>query len=263
MLEGLGHTYTKDINGFTIKKRVLQLALGCLFSLSFKFATKIIFLNSDDPNDLSKTTLFSKKKIEVLGGIGIDLSDYPYSKPNLDSPMRFIFVARLLIEKGVYQLIDAIKLVRKKYDFVELVILGGIDEENPASLSEEEVNNLSRQEIITYPGEVNNVSKWLKDSHVFVLPSFREGLPRSTQEAMAIGRPILTTDVPGCRETVEDGENGFLVSVFDVENLAAKMIWFIEHPDKIEKMGIISRQMAEENFDSIKVNAKMCEFMGV
>jgi len=264
MLEGLGYVHTASQNGYGFKKRILQIVQGVLFTISFKFATRVVFLNPDDPIDLSKMTLFSKSKVEVLGGIGLELLDYPYSKPNMNNPIRFIFVARLLAEKGIYQLIEAIKLVQEKYPSTELVVLGSLDEDNPAGLTKKDLDDLIKQEIIIYPGQVANVNEWLSNSHVFVLPSYyREGVPRSTQEAMAVGRPIITTDVPGCRETVVDGKNGFLVPAFDIEKLAEKMIFFIEHLAKIESMGLVSRRMAEERFDVHKVNAKMLKIMGI
>ena len=263
MLEGLGYVHTASQNGYGFKKRILQIVQGVLFTISFKFATRIVFLNPDDPNDLSKMTLFSKSKVEVLGGIGLELLDYPYSKPNMNNPIRFIFVARLLAEKGIYQLIEAIKLVQEKYPSTELVVLGSLDEDNPAGLTKKDLDDLIKQEIIIYPGQVANVNEWLSSSHVFVLPSYREGVPRSTQEAMAVGRPIITTDVPGCRETVVDGKNGFLVPAFDVDILSEKMIWFIQNPERIESMGFASRCIAEEKFDVHKVNAKMLKIMGI
>jgi len=261
MLEGLGYIHTASQNGYGFKKRILQVVQGFLFTISFKFATRVVFLNPDDPNDLSKMTLFSKSKVEVLGGIGLELLDYPYSKPDMNNPIRFIFVARLLVEKGIYQLIEAIKLVQEKYPSTELVVLGGLDDDNPAGLTKKDLDDLIKQEIIIYPGQVANVNEWLSSSHIFVLPSYREGVPRSTQEAMAVGRPIITTDVPGCRETVVDGKNGFLVPAFNVEKLAEKMIFFVEHPTQIEPMGLASRRMAEEKFDVHKVNANMLEIM--
>jgi len=263
MLEGLGYVHTAGQNGYGFKKRILQIVQGVLFTISFKFATRVVFLNSDDPNDLSKMTLFSKSKVEVMGGIGVELLDYPYSKPDMNNPIRFIFVARLLLEKGIYQLLEAIKLVQEKYPSTELVVLGDLDEDNPASLTKKALDDLIKQGKLTYPGQVANVNEWLSNSHIFVLPSHREGLPRSTQEAMAVGRPIITTDVPGCRETVVDGKNGFLVPAFDGERLAEKMIYFVECPAQIELMGLASRRMAEEKFDVHKVNAKMLEIMGL
>jgi len=263
MLEGLGYAHTAGQNGYGFKKRILQIVQGALFTISFKFATRVVFLNPDDPIDLSKMTLFSKSKVEVLGGIGLELLDYPYSKPNMNNPIRFIFVARLLAEKGIYQLIEAIKLVQEKHPSTELVVLGDLDEDNPAGLTKKDLDDLIKQEIIIYPGQVVNVNEWLSNSHVFVLPSYREGVPRSTQEAMAVGLPIITTDVPGCRETVVDGKNGFLVPAFDVDILSEKMIWFIQNPERIESMGFASRCIAEEKFDVHKVNAKMLKIMGI
>ena len=264
MLEGLGYAHTASQNGYGFKKRILQIVQGILFTVSFKFATKVIFLNPDDPSDLSKMALFSKSKVEVVGGIGLELLGYPYSKPDMSNPIRFIFVARLLVEKGIYQLLDAIKLVQEKYPSTELVVLGDLDEDNPAGLTKKDLDDLIKQEIIIYPGQVANVNEWLSNSHVFVLPSYyREGVPRSTQEAMAVGRPIITTDVPGCRETVVDGKNGFLVPAFDVDILSEKMIWFIQNPERIESMGFASRCIAEEKFDVHKVNAKMLKIMGI
>ena len=263
MLEGLGYVHTASQNGYGFKKRILQIVQGVLFTISFKFATRVVFLNPDDPIDLSKMALFSKSKVEVVGGIGLELLDYPYSKPNMNNPIRFIFIARLLAEKGIYQLIEAIKLVQEKYPSTELVVLGSLDENSPTGLTKKDLDDFIKQEIIIYPGQVANVNEWLSNSHVFVLPSHREGVPRSTQEAMATGLPIITTDVPGCRETVVDGKNGFLVPAFDVDILSEKMIWFIQNPERIESMGFASRCIAEEKFDVHKVNAKMLKIMGI
>ena len=115
--------------------------------------------------------------------------------------------------------------------------------------------------MVIYPGAVSNVAEWLKNSSVFVLPSYREGVPRSTQEAMAIGRPIITTDVPGCRETIRDGENGFKVPAHDPKAVADAMERFIYTPDLILKMGLRSRELAEQHFDAESVNQRLLEFM--
>ena len=118
--------------------------------------------------------------------------------------------------------------------------------------------------LIEYPGYVNNVSEHIADSAVFVLPSYyREGVPRSTQEAMAIGRPVITTDVPGCRDTVIDGVNGFLIPKWDVNVLVEKMCFFIENPEQIKIMGKESYKIACEKFDVHKVNKKLFEIMEI
>ena len=117
--------------------------------------------------------------------------------------------------------------------------------------------------LIDYPGQVANVVDWIADSNVFVLPSYREGVPRSTQEAMAVGRAVITTDVPGCRETVVEGVNGFIVPKWNPQALAEKMIYFIENPEQIQAMGEESYKIAQEKFDARKVNERLLKILGV
>lgn len=266
MLEGLGSVHTPSMSGWSFKMKALQYIQGFLFTISFRITDDIIFLNPDDPIDLSKYIPFYNyhSKTNVLGGIGLEIDDFPYTKVDIRKPIRFVFIARLLAEKGIHQLVSAMEIVKNKHSGAELLILGKLDKASPSSLTAEELDKLIEKKIIIYPGHVPNVDDWIVDSHIFVLPSYyREGVPRSTQEAMAIGRPILTTDVPGCRETVIDGENGFLVPAFEVKKLAEKMIWFIENPERIEPMGLASRKMAEEKFDVRKVNKKLLSIMGL
>lgn len=262
MLEGLGFMFTEQVNGFSRKAMALQNIQILLYRLSFKFLDKIIFLNFDDPNDLIVKRKIKTKEVAVLGGIGVDLDDYSYVKPNV-SKINFLFIGRLLREKGVNEFLAAAKLVRDLYENVTFTMLGGMDEGNPGSLTEDDLNILISSGLIDYPGYVDNIGEHIAQSSVFVLPSYREGMPRSTQEAMAIGRAVITTDVPGCRETVVDGVNGFLVKPWDSQDLAEKMIYFIENPDVIEPMGLESYHMAQEKFDSKKVNKKLMGLLGL
>lgn len=169
----------------------------------------------------------------------------------------------MLKEKGVNEFIAAAKLVKNKYPDTTFTVLGGLDEGNPGAIQQGELDILVRSGVIDYPGQVTNVAERIAQASVFVLPSYREGVPRSTQEAMAIGRPVITTDVPGCRETVVDGVNGFLVKPWDQQALAEKMIYFIEHPEQIEPMGLESYRMAQEKFDADKVNQKLIDLLGL
>ncbi|BBP45274.1 glycosyl transferase family 1 [Thiosulfatimonas sediminis] len=260
MLEGLGYIHTPTSRGVSFKKQFLKRVHGALCTLGYAFADKVLFLNSDDPKDLSSVALLSKKKLDVLGPIGLDLDYFQYSKPDLNKPVRFIFIARLLAEKGIFQYLSAARIVKRDYPNSEFVVLGGLDPDNPAALSKSELDKVIQEGIIIYPGHVNNVKEWIDQSHVFVLPSFyREGVPRSTQEAMAIGRAIITTDVPGCRETVVEGVNGFMVPPWDAECLADKMVYLIKNPDEIIRMGESSYQMAHENFDVKKINPELAK----
>lgn len=256
MLEGLGYTFTKQPEGFSKKAKVLQCVQVFLYKLSFRFLDKIIFLNPDDPKDLLIENNIKVKEVVVLGGIGLDLKQYPYVKPSRNT-ISFIFIGRLLKEKGINEFIDAAKLVKKIYPDVVFTVLGRLDEGNPGALQKNYIDVLVSSGVIDYPGQVTNVAERIAQASVFVLPSYREGVPRSTQEAMAIGRPVITTDVPGCRETVVEGVNGFFVPPWAPEQLAEKMIRFIEQPELIEKMGQESYRIAQEKFDATEVNERL------
>lgn len=259
MLEGLGYVFTNHPGGVHLKNKLLQLVQVLLYRISFPFLERIIFLNPDDSVDLLTKNKIKVKEVSVLGGIGLDLKAYPYSVPNV-SPISFIFVGRLLAEKGVNEYTAAARIIKFKYPSSQFVMLGGLDEENPGGLSALALRELIDAGVVIHPGHVNNVQEWLTNSSVFVLPSYREGVPRSTQEAMAIGRPVITSDVPGCRETVIDGENGFLVPAWSVEELAEKMMYFIENPERVVQMGLVSFKMAQEKFDAVKVNQKLIAY---
>lgn len=263
MLEGLGYTFTEQPKGLSKKTQLIKKIQVFLYKIALPQLDKLIFLNPDDPKDLLQQHAIKVKKVEVLGGIGLNLDNYKYSE-SFNSNISFVFVARLLAEKGIHDYIRAAKIVKSKYPDTKFTVLGALDKEALGSLKKEELQDLIQTNIIEYPGYVNNVADWIKKASVFVLPSYyREGVPRSTQEAMAIGRAIITTDVPGCRETVVDGENGFLVPKWNPEALAEKMIYFIEHPEQIRIMGNESHKIAIEKFDAEKVNQKLLKILGL
>lgn len=263
MLEGLGYTFTQQPEGLSKKTELIKKVQVLLYKFALPHLDKLIFLNPDDPKDLVDEYAINIKKVEVLGGIGLNLFEYKYSS-EYPKEMNFIFIARLLAEKGIHDYTKAAKIVKNKYPHTKFIVLGAIDKEALGALTESELKNLIETNIIEYPGHVNNVSEWIENSSVFVLPSYyREGVPRSTQEAMAIGRAIITTDVPGCRETVVDGVNGFLVPKWNPEALAEKMIYFIEHPEQIRTMGNESYKIAQEKFDAEKVNQRLMNILGL
>ncbi|MBB4835260.1 glycosyltransferase family 4 protein [Acinetobacter schindleri] len=263
MLEGLGYTFTEQPEGLSNKTQLIQKIQVFLYKIALPQLNQLIFLNPDDPKDLLQQHAIKVKKVEVLGGIGLNLGNYEYSE-NFNSDISFIFVARLLAEKGIRDYIRAAKIVKAKYPDIKFTVLGALDKSALGSLKEDELQDLIQTNVIEYPGYVNNVADWIKKASVFVLPSYyREGVPRSTQEAMAIGRAIITTDVPGCRETVVDGVNGFLVPKWNPEALAEKMIYFIEHPEQIRIMGNESHKIAIEKFDAEKVNQKLLKILGI
>ncbi|MFV5366315.1 glycosyltransferase family 4 protein [Acinetobacter oleivorans] len=264
MLEGLGYTFTDQPEGLLPKTKLIRNLQIFLYRIAFPYLDQLIFLNPDDPVDLLEKYNLHVKAVNILGGIGLNLESYPYRPiSKLPVNLNFLFIGRLLKEKGIHDFIAAIKLVKHKYPNTTFTVLGAVDKSNLGALSEDEVSNLKQVGIIEYPGHVNNIQEWIVKSDVFVLPSYREGVPRSTQEAMAIGRAVITTDVPGCRETVIDGVNGFIVPRWNPEKLAEKMIYFIEHPEKIQVMGEASHKIAIEKFDANKVNQKLMDILGL
>ena len=266
MLEGLGYTFTEQPEGMTYKTRIIKSIQIGLYKLALPKLDTLIFLNPDDPKDLLKKHAIKVNNVEILGGIGLNLEAYPYSplpESRKEKDIRFLFIGRLLKEKGINEFVLAAKKVKQLYPEVKFTVLGAIDKANPGAIKEVELERLISLNIIEHPGHVNNVTEWIANSHVFVLPSYREGVPRSTQEAMAIGRAIITTDVPGCRETVTDGRNGFLIERWNPDALAKKMIYFIENPEKIKEMGLESSKLAQEKYDANKVNKRLLQILGV
>ena len=264
MLEGLGYTFTQQPEGLGKKTELIKKVQVLLYKFSLPQLDKLIFLNPDDPKDLIDEYAINVRKVEVVGGIGLNLKEYSYQPIiNIQQPINFLFIGRLLKEKGIHDFIKAAKKVKEKYSETQFTVLGAIDPHNLGALKQSELDELISSNIIDYPGHVNDVKDWIANSHVFVLPSYREGVPRSTQEAMAIGRAVITTDVPGCRETVEHGVNGFLVAKWNPEVLAEKMIYFIEHPEQIEKMGYESYKIAQDKFDAEKVNQRLLNILGL
>lgn len=260
MLEGLGYFFTDRPEPNTHKQKLVRSAQVALFHLSLPLLKGLVVLNPDDKKDLMEKYRIRQSNVMVLGGIGLDLEEYGFSEPD-PSKLRFIFVGRLLAEKGINEYLKAAEIMKQRHSQAEFVILGRSDPGNPGSVDEAYLNGLVSQGVVIYPGSVPNVAEWLAGSSVFVLPSYREGVPRSTQEAMAVGRPIITTDVPGCRETIRDGENGFKVPPHNPQALAEAMEKFIVQPELISRMGRRSRELAERDFDAEKVNQRLFEFL--
>ena len=264
MLEGLGYAFTEQPEGLSKKAKLIKSIQVLLYKMALPQLDNIIFLNPDDPRDLLESHNIKVKQVGILGGIGLDLDDYNYHPiETIDSSINFLFIGRMLKEKGIHDFAAAAEIIKQVYPNVQFTVLGELDLSNPGALQQSELDRLTSLNIINYLGQVDNVQKWIADSHIFVLPSYREGVPRSTQEAMAIGRAIITTDVPGCRETVIDGVNGFLVEKWNPQALAEKMIYFIEHPEQIKKMGYESYKIAQDKFDAHKVNKRLINMLGL
>lgn len=246
MLEGLGYCFTRRLEPDSLKKKILRRSQVLLYKLALPHSRCVIFLNDDDRREIIIDNNVRVKCTYVIGGIGVDLNKFSYQP--LPREIRFTMVSRLLIDKGVREYIKAANYVREIYSNVKFDFVGGIDD-NLGGVSKTELKSWIDEGHVNFRGVSNNIHEVLTETSVFVLPSYREGVPRSTQEAMAIGRPIITTNVPGCKETVIDGVNGFLVPPWNAQALAEKMIYFIENQSEIERMGKESRILAERKFD--------------
>lgn len=257
MLEGLGYTFTEQPEGQPLKQKIIQFFQILLYKFTIPFLDRLIVLNPDDKQSLLEYGV-EAKEISVLGGIGLDLSKYPYTAPIREPNIKFIFIGRLLKEKGINYFLDAAEIVKAKHPNSIFTILGGTEPDSSSSVSMNRLKDLCDKGVIFYPGEVSDIPHRIAESDVFVLPSYyREGVPRSTQEAMAVGRPVITTDVPGCRETVENKRNGLLIPPHNVEALVEAMNFFINNQDQIEVMGLEGHKMAVEKYDAAKVNEKL------
>lgn len=259
LITGIGYVFTEEIHG---KRRLLQWLVRHLYRLALTRTHKVFFQNPDDE------ALFRQLEIlpahvpsVVVNGSGVDIDAFQ-SVAIPCSPVRFLLIARLLGAKGVRIYADAARQVKAKYPQVIFNLVGWIDI-NPDAITQSEVDEWVDDEIIDYWGHLDDVRPAIASSSVFVLPSYREGTPRTVLEAMAMGRPIITTDAPGCRETVVHGRNGFLVPIEDAHHLADAMFEFIKKPDLIKHMGDQSRRIAEEKYDVNKVNATMLREMGI
>ena len=258
MVEGLGFVFTPGAQQLGFKRLVLKRIVMFLYRVSLAKADRVIFLNPDDISEFVTTGLIPKNKTFLLGGFGVDLAEWSVAELP-PSPVTFLLVARLLREKGIAEYANAACIVKSQHPEVRFLLLGGLDE-NPGSISIADVNKWMADSTLEWHGHVH-VRPWLEKSSVYVLPSYREGVPVSTQEAMAMGRPIITSDVPGCRETVVDGVNGFLVPARNVQALADKMLTFIQQPELIQPMGQASRRIAEERFDVHKTNQRLIDIL--
>lgn len=261
MLEGLGYAFTHSPQDKGLKYKLVKFFQVQLYRIALPTLDKVLFLNPDDKKDLIDKYSIYIKSSDILGGIGVNLDEYFYVEQSIKKGISFVFLGRLLREKGIFEFLEAAKKVKEIYPQTKFFVLGQIDDQNPSSISIDNLQEYIDKNIIIYPGYIKNISQFIKDINVFVLPSYREGVPKSTQEAMAMGKVIITTDVPGCRETVVDGVNGFIVPPFSSTALVEKMIYLIENNHLLHKMGYKSREIAESNYDVKKVNQRLIRIL--
>jgi len=258
LISGLGYVFIRQ----TFKQRLLTQIVAFLYRRGLKYNQVVFFQNPDDLHLFVSESIVPKTAKPVLvNGSGVNIEKFAFAPPKL-SPVTFLLIARLIKDKRILEDVESARLLKQKYPAAKFQLLEPLDI-NPAAITQEQLERWTKEGIIEYLGKTNDVRPYIADASVYVLPSYREGTPRSVLEAMSMGRPIITTDAPGCRETVIDGRNGFLVPVKDVDTLKSAMEKFILKPDLIVQMGKQSRIIAEEKYDVRKVNRAILQEMGL
>ncbi|MCP8882622.1 glycosyltransferase family 4 protein [Devosia sp. XJ19-1] len=258
LIAGLGYAFG-DTERPSLKRRVLHAIARTLYTIALGRAHNVFMQNPDDVEDFARMHIVGPEKMVLVNGTGVDLAAWPQLVP-VTVPVTFLLAARLLAEKGIHDYVAAAKTIKASAPHSRFLLLGGLDS-NPNGISRTQVEQWVADGLIEWPGHVP-VRPWLAQASVYVLPSYyREGIPRSIQEALACGLPVITTNSPGCRETVVQGENGFLVAPRESEQLVQAMQHFIDDPRRIVDMGRQSRLLAEQRFDVRVINARMLEVM--
>jgi len=258
LVTGLGYAFTGEASG---KRGILRKLIQRLYRFGLSKTHRVFFQNPDDEALFRQLDLLPARVPScVVNGSGVDVADYAIAHlPEIPS---FLLIARLLGDKGVREYAQAASQVKQHYPEANFRLVGWIDD-NPDAITQKELDEWVNSGTLEFLGKLTDVRPAITDCSVYVLPSYREGTPRTVLEAMAMGRPIITTDSPGCRETVTNGDNGVLVPVQSVDELVDAMMRFIKEPGLAANMGAKSRTIAEEKYDVHKVNEFMLEEMGI
>ena len=256
LIAGIGSVFLSD----DIKSKIIRFILKTEYRYAMRKSPKIFFQNNDDVKVFTDNKIIKKENVVILNGSGVNLEKF--TKKPLPDGIAFLCISRLIKDKGVYEYLKAARIVKEKNPNARFLLVGPYDS-NPSALKPEELQPYLDDGIIEYFGEASDVRPYLEMCNVFVLPSYREGTPKTVLEAMATGRAIITTDATGCRETVTNGENGYLVPIKDVDALSAAMIDLIENYDQISQMAEKGLELVKQKFDVKIVNGKINNTMNL
>ena len=264
LITGLGYAFQ---NVETAKRSIFQKLVHGLYAQALKYAHKVFFQNPDDLKLFEDMRLLeANKPAVVVNGSGVNVQDFEVMPLPINEQGKvrasFLLIARLLGDKGIREYMVAARSIKAQYPEAEFHLVGWIDD-NPSAISQQELETWVNDKIVNYWGKLSDVRPAIAASSVYVLPSYREGTPRTVLEAMAMGRAVITTDAPGCRETVSHGVNGYLVAVKSVDQLVQSMQYFIEDPKLMISMGQRSREIALNKYDVHQVNEHMMTEMGM
>lgn len=257
MITGLGYAFVATGS----KAKLVRLIASLLYKWALSCSHRVFFQNVDDRDLFIELGILKEKSSStIINGSGVGLVTFQATP--LEGGCRFLLIARLLIDKGIREYAAAARLIKDKYPEVEFDLAGWLDQ-NPSTIKKEELDTWTSSGVINFLGKLEDVRPAIARSTVYVLPSYREGTPRTVLEAMAMGRAIITTDAPGCRQTVNEGQNGFMVPVKSVEMLAQAMERFILSPKLAAEMGARSRDLAERKYDVSLVNKAILKGMNI
>ena len=268
LITGLGYAFI-NLENPNHKITSLQKVVFFLYKMALFCSNKIIFQNSDAAELFEKMNLVNNKKINIVNGSGVDLSHYNYDLTILEEytseqPIKFLMLGRIIGDKGIREYIAAATELKKKYGTKVIFQLGGGLDTNPTAIQQKELDEWVSAGVIEYLGKLQDVRPTITNSHVFILPSYREGTSRSILEAMSIGRPIVTTNVAGCRQLVEVGRNGYLAEAKSVQSLVDAIEKMINlSSNELIQMGTYSRKIVEDKYDVHKVNEHMLTIMDI
>lgn len=248
MVEGAGDVFINN----SFKWRIIRFVVCRMYKKSFNEVQNIFFLNQDDRSEFVARKVVKDEKTIIVSGIGVDIEHFA-QKP-IKNNNTFLMIARMLTTKGVLEYCNAARIVKQYKKDVTFDYIGA-----EGTLKISDIQEFIDDGTVNYIGTTKDVRPYLEDCAVFVLPSYREGMPMSIMEAESVGRAVITTDANGCRDTVLDGYNGKIVQKGDVEGLANAMIWCLDNPDEIVKMGQNSRRFAEDKFEQGKINQQILE----
>lgn len=259
MVTGLGFAYTTA----SARTKVVRFLTDRLYRTALGLCEKVFFQNPDDIAEMvDRGVLRDRTKAVLVNGSGVNLERFP-REPLPNGETVFLFIGRLLGEKGIGEFVRAATALHKTWPNARFVAVGGHDPSLPHAVSIEEIDHWKSSSPVEFVGHVKDVRSWLAQCSVFVLPSYREGTPRSVLEAMATGRAIVTSDAPGCRETVEDEINGFLVPPKDADSLTTAMQRYLVEPELITEHADQSYRIVEAKYEVSKVNRSVLEVMGI
>lgn len=254
MIEGLGFAFNESPEAAGMVGKVVR----ALYRFALRFSDKVVFLNEDDRGQFVSQGYVTERQAVLIDGTGVNIEKFRPEPLPTDGPFTFGLIARLIYEKGLRVYVDAARVVRKSYPDTRFMLAGPF-ESGPGGATPEEVESWS--DVVDYLGTISDVPAFLQACHVFVLPSYyREGVPRTILEAMSMGRPVIVSDGPGCRVTVQEAYgNGLLVRPRDSNELADAMSWMIENRHSLEKMGQAGRQLVLDRFEERRVTEALIE----